>query len=356
MKLFLKFDRKHVSWLMVLISVIGFLVILYLDQFYWRTGIIPEMIPNYSSEYTLRSIFIFILSLLFTISLYLNQSELIIKNKAKFTIKNVPIIIWIILLSSFLPTLFIFKDYYFNQMSYEDRIVEWLSTVLLFASSFHTAYVLRRNHKYGKSSVLYSIILITLSILLFLIAMEEISWFQRLLGFETSGIFNSNQQKEINFHNFATAIFENLYYFGAFLFLVILPFLKLLYQKFNESELFKFVIPDLELIIIGGIGCAYNYDMWNNAFIQFMFFCSLIIILILFLLSKSIMNKLLLGVSAGVVLMSQVVYLKYGINLSRFWNMTEYRELFIPIGFFVYSILLSQREFKNIMDTQLQRK
>jgi hypothetical protein len=62
---------------------------------------------------------------------------------------------------------------------------------------------------------------------LFVIGMEEISWGQRLFGFATpERLAEANWQAEFNFHNVQTDLSETVYYFGAGIFLIVLPLLR----------------------------------------------------------------------------------------------------------------------------------
>ena len=77
--------------------------------------------------------------------------------------------------------------------------------------------------------------LASLSFVFFVMAMEEVSWFQRVLEIDTPKAFDNNMQKEMNLHNFATNAVENVYYMGAFIFLVILPFLRSMFPFLSNS-------------------------------------------------------------------------------------------------------------------------
>ena len=68
---------------------------------------------------------------------------------------------------------------------------------------------------------------VLLCLALFVIGMEEISWGQRLFGFATpERLAEVNWQAEFNFHNVQTDLSETAYYFGAGVFLILLPLLR----------------------------------------------------------------------------------------------------------------------------------
>lgn len=70
--------------------------------------------------------------------------------------------------------------------------------------------VLRKNR-------LQAAIAVFIALMFFVIAMEEISWGQRIFDVESSEFFlEHNMQNEINLHNRNTKLSEAVYYTGAF--------------------------------------------------------------------------------------------------------------------------------------------
>ena len=92
------------------------------------------------------------------------------------------------------------EHYFENNFAVEDGIVEWTTTLLLFASSVYLAsriIVLRKT-----KPKFWMICTLVLSALFFFGAGEEISWGQRIFGMESSEFFEQhNAQKETNLHN-----------------------------------------------------------------------------------------------------------------------------------------------------------
>lgn len=65
------------------------------------------------------------------------------------------------------------------------------------------------------------------AIVFLLIALEEVSWFQRELDYDTNEFFRvHNDQGETSFHNIYNQESEDIYYFGGFLLLVAVPFFR----------------------------------------------------------------------------------------------------------------------------------
>ena len=100
-----------------------------------------------------------------------------------------------------------------------------------------------------------------LAIVLFWMAMEEISWGQRLMQWDTSDFFaNNNEQSETNLHNLNTQLFQNVLYFGGFILLVVLPFfhdyLSRFFSRFKLTSWLPAFLPSAWLIgaFAAGIG------------------------------------------------------------------------------------------------------
>ncbi|NJC26282.1 hypothetical protein [Neolewinella antarctica] len=225
----------------------------------------------------------------------------------------------------------------FNVLSREDYPVEWGSALLLFASSFLAAYALFANPLIKAQSPFLKFMLGLLSAVFFIIAMEEISWFQRVIDIKSPESFAGNAQAEMNLHNFATNEIEYIYYFCAFGFLVVLPFLRFAFPSLGRNQFMNLFVPKPYVAVVGAVACAYNYDMWNSVLTQFAFFSSTIM-LCFFAANASLRKDRIIVVGAIALLVtSQLVFLINGSNFGRLWTITEYKEFFIPLAFLVYS-------------------
>ncbi len=310
-----------------------------LDKRYWHIGIFTEKWPDFSLDHLIRSfiIFISILAILWS---------LIGKNKPRISlIKNndrrplfLSYLLGIFSLSIIISYLFISDQKTFSTLSLEDGLIEWLSALLLFGSCIIMAvsYIKIRKVIIFSKSIRFS--LLFLSLVFFVIAMEEISWFQRQLGIETPAVFDANLQGEINLHNFATNYVENIYYFGAFLFLVTLPFARCLFQCISNNSYLNTFTPRPFIAIIGSISCAYNFDMWEIIFTQIAFFGSVIILFTFAIFSRDSNEKYIVLFTISLIIITQTLFLNNGEKFIRLWEVTEYKELFIPLAFFMYSL------------------
>jgi hypothetical protein len=86
-----------------------------------------------------------------------------------------------------------------NYFQGEDRIIEWLTFSFFCAASILSFLILVYRNTMAKLAIWYFIFM---GIFLLVCAGEEISWGQRILGFETpQNIEVINEQKEFNLHN-----------------------------------------------------------------------------------------------------------------------------------------------------------
>ncbi len=308
------------------------------DKLYWSNGIFAEGWPDSSPVHIIRSIIIFISVLAMILSLIGNSRlKLRLDENSEVPLEQLSII-GVLSISVVFLFLFIFKPSIFNTLSLEDGIIEWGSFALLFGSGIIAAisFFLSRNISVIPKGTQLSIAL--LSLIFFVIAMEEASWFQRTLEIETPKIFGANIQHEMNLHNFYTNPVENIYYNGVFLFLVILPFVRFLFPCILNNNYLRIFVARPFIGVIGSIACAYNFDMWNIIFTQIAFFGSVLILCVFFIFSSSRSEKYIISFTILLITVTQVIFLANGVNFARIWEVTEYKEFFIPLALFIYSM------------------
>lgn len=233
--------------------------------------------------------------------------------------------------------LFLTNPNVFSALSEEDGPGEWSLALLLFASSFIFFLSFLRFRKNINIPLIIKCAFFLFAVIFFVIAMEEISWFQRILKFKTPDLLNHNSQHEFNFHNIATSWFENSYYFGAFLFLIVLPFVwRFIYNDLHNNIL-KLLIPKISAVIICAVACAYNFDMWNILFTQISFFASIIVLFVFYKFAKKRNEKFIFIFTIILIVITQAAFLFNGEHFIRLWDITEYKEFFIPLAFVEYS-------------------
>jgi len=346
----LKFDKsyfkdyliKNVSISKLLIGTGGLLAILILDIFLWRRGLIQEGLPDLTPGYLLRSIIIGLSVLMIVVGCLKTRPSLML-TKANGKQLQVFSIIGIQLLSIFILWLFFYSPSIFNAISVEDSILEWGSFLVWFLGCIILLITFVKLQKSYNVKKITSFFLVGLILVFFILAMEEVSWFQRVLGIKRYFfIFRWNQQGEINIHNFATNVSEVIFYFGSFLLMVVLPFLCILFCNQYQNYSWHLFIPRPFMIIIGAFACAYNFDMWDIIFIQIAFWGALIILLVIFLFSQKRGDKLLALVSAVILVVSQLSFLLNGQNFIRnIFVITEYKEFLIGLAALIYALDVS---------------
>jgi hypothetical protein len=256
-----------------------------------------------------------------------------------FSVSLKRVTIWILMLLS-LGFVFIFLNYpgFFSRLGREDRPIEMLSAAILLVNSglfVYAATLIYKKWTYQKR--LGVLIALGFALGFFVIGMEEISWFQRYIGFETPDSFSGNIQGETNLHNFATSESENIYYFSSFIFLILIPFLVHHSASLEYDRLLIFV-PSPFVAYAGTLFISYNYDMWNILFSQISYFITLFIIV--YSSFNRMKNKG--GASVEVALLAtlifiQVTFLAFGNYFVRLHDVTEYKELLLPLAFMIYA-------------------
>lgn len=255
-----------------------------------------------------------------------------------------------IALTAGFAVLFVIDPRAFNALAQEDHIVEWASAGLcLLASAFLVVGALNNRNRSGNAARIWHVALASLfAVLFFLIGMEEVSWMQRVVGFATPERFGTNYQNEANLHNFATGLIEHVYYFGAFVFLVLGSFIRDMAPRSAAMDYVSDFIPTRFVAVASAPIAAFNYDMWNAVTTQVATAVTLLILLFYHQQAKRSGQRreaLVLLVLSAVLLVTQILFIALGDNFVREWDVTEYKELFISLGFacFAYQVLVFSR-------------
>lgn len=227
----------------------------------------------------------------------------------------------------------------FSWLALEWHPVEVFSAAFLFCSSGVFARTALRLHSGGKETRGLSVwIAGAFALLFFLVAMEEVSWFQGVLKIPTPAAFQGNSQGELNLHNFVTSDAENAYYFSTFLLLVLGPFLVHEAGWFRGSPVIRRFVPSRVLVAVAAPMVAFNYDMWNGVLTQLTFFLSVWILLYYLRASwTSTPGRQIFSSVLALVLFCQGVFLLNGSHFKRLWDITEYKELLIPLACCFYA-------------------
>jgi hypothetical protein len=257
------------------------------------------------------------------------------------------------LLSVFFAALLLKAPHHFNALSHEDRPVEWASFILLILSAVVFAVAAFRCGKSGGKKLPWATATCAAFAFVFwFIGMEEVSWFQRQTGLQTPEMFGGNVQEEFNLHNFFTVGFEILYYFGAFAFFVLLPFLRAVFKDFaDKNNYLRTFVPMPFVAVLGAMSSGYNFEMWNIFPIQSCFVGTVVVLGFFFWFCPDLRDRILILVTGTIMVVTQWIFLISKVRYERVWEVTEYKELFITIGFAVYAFSV----LRNIRQERLNQ-
>ncbi len=171
-----------------------------------------------------------------------------------------------------------------------EHISEW---ILLFAGILMLTTTLKvsSNPLFHDTRIKTILLLLVIAFGLFFLFGEEISWGQRILGFESFGVFQEyNYQHEMNLHNFFNHLFILLYPLagiGTFLFLFVFWFF-----KNKPSDLLDLLLPPPSLFFLVFIMACTTYMGHSEIYEELAYvFALLYSIRILFCLSYSPNNS-----------------------------------------------------------------
>ncbi|QCR24571.1 hypothetical protein [Pontibacter sp. SGAir0037] len=349
------------SLLLILLALSFIAASFSIDNLILEVSVATKGIPDYSFIYLVRTAMAILSSILVLSAIIqfrqTDNSPVVqareanqVANSILSTKLKAGTISLVLLASVLFLSLFLSDPYQFYLYSEEDGFLEQTSAILLFISCGIFIYVFLHFWQHPKiNNKLYLTTTALFAAGFFLLAMEEVSWFQRALEIETpvKG-FEKNAQNELNLHNFYTWHAEALYYFGSFSFLILLPFIAQVTQVFQKIKPVHFFIPSPFVLFVSAVAVAYNYDGWNVIFMQLAFFITLSILVYYMLTYRK--NKSLSSLSAAMfilILVTQVLYLMYGGNFVRTWDVTEYREFLMPLSFTIYAIEVLLKLRKN---------
>jgi hypothetical protein len=225
----------------------------------------------------------------------------------------------------------------FAAVSAEDGAVEALSAGALFLGSLALL-----GAAFMRGPTLRRTLALGLGVLLFLTAMEEISWMQRVVGFQTpEELASVNMQGEFNFHNLHTDYFENLYYLGSFALLVLLPLLAFAMPWLRTLRGVSDFVPSLWVAAAAAPAAILNYGMWNVVPMQASMMMTALAMLVFALAARrrgargeaAAFGAILVTVVAG-----QALLLAQGHRMEQIFDASEYKELFIALGLACFAV------------------
>lgn len=180
----------------------------------------------------------------------------------------------------------------------------------------------------------------SLSLALFIIGMEEISWMQRVLDIPTPAMFAQNQQQEMNLHNMHSIVIGQAYKIVMFFAMLVLPFRADTAPRNRLFDLLADFMPSRFVFAVSAPWVAFNYNEWN--FLGSQLFVTIALAMLGCYL-RAAWERLdarelaLFGACAVFILLAQPMFLLLGERFVRMWDASEYVELFIALGLSFYA-------------------
>lgn len=258
---------------------------------------------------------------------------------------------WLILGAALLvPVVLLVSPASFTRLGLEDGPVENISAVLLIGSAgalFVRAIRARTRHDGdhdGARARQTALLLFALAAMYGLLGFEEISWGQRLIGFDTPEVLGANAQGETNLHNFATNALEVMFYGGTAVFFVAGPWLRRRTRPDGRWAALTGLLPPSIMTIAIAPAAAMNYDLFNVAPVQWCLWLTVAVVVSALLRDRWPRSLRVLATCGAVVcLVVQAVLVLRGDQSTRLWDATEYRELFTALALATYAAWLVWR-------------
>jgi len=156
----------------------------------------------------------------------------------------------------------VYKASLYAEISFEDRFVEYLGCLFLLVAG--VVLLLTAYKQLKKNDRLSGAVLMFVGVVFIIAAFEEISWGQRIIGFDTHEQLKMiNDQDEFNFHNIDKKFFDRLVDRAVILFVFFSAIM--LYVKRNR--LWGIKLPDVYLTLVFAL--IPFYHQYNHVTLDF---------------------------------------------------------------------------------------
>jgi hypothetical protein len=334
--------RQRILYAAILIAMATVVFVAANDHFQLGTGLFTKRPPNFDPYHLVRSMLMFLCSALLTTAIWITRKRITSQSLDRGSMLAIYVSAAAAIIAALVS---IWHPRVFFWIAREGWLVETTSAAALFLASlaFLVAAFRVRVPVDGWGGR-RAIICVALSLLMFVIGMEEISWTQGIVGFETPKLFASNLQNETNLHNFFTPTAENLYYAGAFLVLIFAPYLNEAYRFAVANHPLAHVAPDRSVALVAAPFTAFTWEMWNVIPIQMAFYLTIAILLAMLwdMVARQAATRAVV-IPLFAMLFVQAIFLMFGDQLVRHHEATEYKELFISLAFLFYALKVAAR-------------
>jgi len=258
-----------------------------------------------------------------------------VESTRKYELAGIRYAMFACLISSIiLSMIFLSQTPLFSALSREDGVIEYAQFLFFVATSIIWLFIAITTRN---GLVFIKWVSAALFLGFLFAAGEEISWGQRIFGFDTPEILHANSQGEANLHNLDSGFFNDLFLYGSFALFGLAPFTYFASSSWCQN--FHFLRPDTALLLILAAGAGFHPG-YANELGQFLIFFGLTACLY-----QSTKTEFTLVYILGIIALSLAAFTSFFRDglLERWWQIDEYRELFFAFGILIYSIDIARR-------------
>lgn len=208
-----------------------------------------------------------------------------------------------------------------------------------------------------------AVLCLSLVIILFLMAGEELSWGQRIFNWKTPDLIATyNIQKETNFHNLATQLFQNMLYFGGWILLILLPLFNSSLTRWLHNHKLAYLadfLPPQQFTLIFAPAFMLsdpllaNYQTASGVYYNSNLFIILGTIAAIIIILHNQLKQNQNWRQPALILALSIITMVGSLFFNHIWDYnhgtpTEYLELFIDFGIMLWVITLFCRLRQNL--------
>lgn len=202
--------------------------------------------------------------------------------------------------------------------------------------------------KHAWTAALVSLI----ALILLIMVGEELSWGQRIFFFATpDSVKDLNAQGEMNLHNLSTQLFQNAWYFGAWIILVLAPFLHSLIANILKNSrrftLLENLLPPEYFVLIFAAAFGICDPIWSGTVLNFgstlfiILATAAILAWLIFQARGKLANSVCLTLGIFIIALFSMLF------INQTWDknsgaVTEYLEVFLTFGFALWAVNVRQ--------------
>lgn len=235
----------------------------------------------------------------------------------------------------------------YQRLGVEDGVIEWVQTLLILGTSVSLQLAAIRWKRSGQT--LLFVLAQLGAVAFFVFGGEEISWGQRIFGFESTGVFATvNEQAETNLHNFLSIESDVFLASGSLFLFGILPLLWFragLVERLEGPRLTQlrpfFPAPWLALLMM--LSSSLGQPFWDVIPVQALTWALVMLAGTLWWRGGADIDRPLVLTAIVVTIAAEVAALAFGVWPDELLHITEYRETVVAVGFFAYGRGVLQR-------------